>query len=81
MNRGLMKNVYFFLDKRKQAKMQWVQDPNQSNVENLKDVKRKASRYFRNKKMEYLKAKIDKLETNSNFKNIIDLKRCIIDSK
>jgi len=27
-----------FLDQRKQAKMQWVQDPSQSNVDNLKSV-------------------------------------------
>ena len=56
-----------FLDKRKQAKLQWLQDPNQSNVEILSDLRRKASRCFRNKKTEYLKAKTDKLETNSNF--------------
>jgi len=24
-----------FIDRRKQAKMQWLQDPNQSNVDNL----------------------------------------------
>ena len=29
-----MKNVDVFLDQRKHAKMQWVQDPNQSNVDN-----------------------------------------------
>jgi len=34
-----MKNVYIFLDQRKQAKMQWLQDPNQSNVDNLNNVK------------------------------------------
>ena len=28
-----------FLDQRKQAKMQWVQDPSQSNVDNLKKVR------------------------------------------
>jgi hypothetical protein len=28
------------LDKRKQAKMQWIQDPSQSNVDNLNNVKR-----------------------------------------
>ena len=54
-----------FLDQRKQAKVQWIQDPNQSNVGN---VRREASRHFRNKKMEYLRAKIDELETNSKTK-------------
>jgi len=48
-----------FWDQRKQAKMQWLQDPNKSNVDNLNKVRREASKYFRNKKTEYLKAKID----------------------
>jgi len=34
-----MKNVYIFLDKRKQAKMQWLQDPKQSNADNPNNVK------------------------------------------
>jgi len=38
------------LDQRKQAKMQWIQDPSQSNVDNLNNVRRDASRHFRNKK-------------------------------
>ena len=39
-----------FLGHRKQAKMQWLQDPNQSNVDNLNNIIYKASRHFRNKK-------------------------------
>jgi hypothetical protein len=31
----------------KQAKMQWLQNPNQSNVDNPNNVKRAASRHFR----------------------------------
>jgi hypothetical protein len=61
--------------------MQWLQDPNQSNVDNLINVKHEASRHFRNKMKEYLKAKIDELETNSKIKNIRDLYRLIIDFK
>ena len=38
--------------------MQWVQDANQSNVCNINNI-----RHFRNKKKEYLKAKIDDLDT------------------
>jgi len=68
-----------FLDQKKQAKMQWLQDPNQSNVDNLNNVKREASRHFRNKKKEYQKAKIDELETNSKAKYVIDLYRGISD--
>jgi hypothetical protein len=39
-----------FLDKRKQAKIQWLQNPNQSNGDNLDNVRHEASRHFRNKK-------------------------------
>jgi hypothetical protein len=39
-----------FLDKRKQAKIQWLQNPNQSIGDNLNNVKREASTHFRNKK-------------------------------
>jgi hypothetical protein len=49
------------LDQRKQVKRQWVQDRKQSSVDNLKNVRREASRHFRNKKKEYLQAKIEKL--------------------
>jgi hypothetical protein len=38
-----------FLDQRKQAKMQWLRDPNQSNVDNLNNVRRNAGRHLRNK--------------------------------
>jgi len=33
-----MKNV--FLDQIKQAKIQWLRDPNQSNVDNLNNLRR-----------------------------------------
>ena len=39
-----------FLDQRKWAKIQLVQDPSQSNVDNLNKVRREVSRHFRNKK-------------------------------
>jgi ribosomal protein S17E len=38
--------------------MQWIQDPSQSNVINLKNVRRIASRNLRNKKKGYLKSKL-----------------------
>jgi len=41
-----------FLDQRKQAKMQWLQDPNQCSVDNLRNVRCEASRHFRKKKTE-----------------------------
>jgi hypothetical protein len=40
-------------------------------------LRRKTSRHFRNKKREYLKAKINALATNSKNKNIKDLYRGI----
>ena len=39
-----------FLELRKRAKMQWIQDPSQSNVDNLNKEKCEVSRHFRNKK-------------------------------
>ena len=39
-----------FLHPRKQAKMQWIQDPSQSSVDNLNNVRREANRYFRGKR-------------------------------
>jgi len=48
--------------------MQWMQDPSQSNIYNLNNERRDASRHFRNKKKVYLKAKIDELGNNSKIK-------------
>ena len=53
--------------------MQWVQEPSQSNVDNLNNVRREASRHFRNKRKGYLKAKLGEPETNGEVKNIKDL--------
>jgi len=53
--------------------MQWVQDSSQSKVDNLNNVRYEASRHFRNKMKEYLKAKVEELETTSKLKNIRDL--------
>jgi hypothetical protein len=58
--------------------MQWLQNPNQSNVDNLNNVRCDASRHFRDKKKEYLKAKMN-LETNRKNKNIRDMYRGIND--
>ena len=52
--------------------MQWIQDPSQSNVDNLNNVRREVSRHFRNKKKTYLRAKIQELETNNKIQNIRD---------
>jgi hypothetical protein len=55
--------------------------PNQSNLDNLNNARHEATRHFRNKKGEYLKAKINELETNSKNKNIRELYRGISDFK
>jgi hypothetical protein len=38
------------LDQRKQAKLQWLQDPSEISGDSLNNVKREASRHFRNKR-------------------------------
>jgi hypothetical protein len=38
------------LDQRKQAKLQWLQDPSEINGDNLNNIRRETSRHFRNKK-------------------------------
>jgi hypothetical protein len=62
------------VDQRKQAKLQWLQDPSEINGDNLRIVRCETSRYFRTKKREYLKNKINELATNSKNK-IRDLYR------
>jgi hypothetical protein len=57
------------------------QDPNQSNVDNLNNVRYEVSRHFRNKKKKSLTAKIDELEANSKIKNIRHLYRGINEIK
>jgi hypothetical protein len=47
------------------------------NEDNLSNVRWEASRYFRNKRREYLKDKINELESNRKNKNIRDLYRDI----
>ena len=65
-----------FLDQRKWAKIQWVQDSSQSNVDNLNTVRREVSRHFWKKKKAYLRAKVEERETNSKIKNICDFLVC-----
>jgi hypothetical protein len=51
------------------------------NEENLSNVRREASRHFRNKKREYSKDRINELESNSKNKNVRDLYRGINEFK
>jgi hypothetical protein len=65
------------LDQRKQAKFQWLQDPNEINGDNLNNERSEA----RNKKREYLKDKINEFAMNSTNKNVRDLNRGINEFK
>jgi hypothetical protein len=69
------------LGQRKQAKLQFLQDPSEINGDNQNNIRRETSRHFRNKKREYMTDKIDELATNSKNKNIRDLYREINEFK
>jgi hypothetical protein len=58
-----------------------LQNPSQINVDNLQNLRRETNRTFRNKKREYLKGKINELETNNKNKNVRDLYRGINEFK
>jgi hypothetical protein len=51
------------------------------NEDNQCDVWQEASRHFRNKERDYLKDKINKLESNSKNKNIRELYKGISEFK
>jgi tRNA A37 threonylcarbamoyladenosine dehydratase len=54
--------------------LQWLQDPDEINGDNMNNMKCEASRNIGNQKREYLRDKINELATNSN-KYIRDLCR------
>jgi hypothetical protein len=51
------------------------------NEDNLRNVRREASRHFRNKKREYLKGKITEIDLNAKSKSIRDLYRGVTEFK
>jgi hypothetical protein len=70
------------VEQRKQAKLQWLQDPSKINVDNLDNVRHATSRRFRKKKKgEYLKGKFNELKTDSNNRIIRSLYRGINEFK
>jgi hypothetical protein len=69
------------MDQRKQAKLQWLQNLSKPDGDNLKNLRRETSRTFRNKKLEYMKGKINELETNNKNISIRDLYRGINEFK
>jgi hypothetical protein len=77
---GLKKHKLWFheecselFDQKKQTKLQWLQDQNEINRNELNKVICEASRHYRNNKKEYMKGKINDLATHSKNKNIGDL--------
>ena len=69
------------VERRKQAKLKFLQDPVQANRDNYFNERREASRTLRNKKRDYLKEKLNEVETNSKNKNIRDLYKGIKEFK
>jgi hypothetical protein len=63
------------VDRRKQAKLQWLQNTSKVNEDKLSNVREEDGRNFRNKRSEYLTGKINDLESNSKNTNIRDLYR------
>jgi tRNA nucleotidyltransferase/poly(A) polymerase len=61
------------LGKQKRAKLQWLQNPTEINAHNLQNLRRETSTTFKKKIREYLKGKINELETNNKNRNIRDL--------
>ncbi|KAJ4427249.1 hypothetical protein ANN_24867 [Periplaneta americana] len=69
------------VERRKQAKLKFLQDPVEEKRDNYFNERREASRTLRNKKRGYLKEKLNVVETNSKNKNIRDLYKGIKEFK
>ena len=69
------------VERKKQAKLKFLQDPTQFNKGNYHNERRETSRTLRNKNRDYLKGKLSEIETNSKNKNIRDLYKGIKDFK
>jgi hypothetical protein len=66
---------------RKKAILQWLQNPNQINANNLNNGRHNTGRYSRTKNRKYLKCDINELETNSMNRNTEDLYKGISEFK
>ncbi|KAJ4441755.1 hypothetical protein ANN_11613 [Periplaneta americana] len=69
------------VERRKQAKLKFLQDPDEEKRDNYFNERREASRTLRNKKRGYLKEKLNEVETNSKNENIRDLYKDIKEFK
>jgi hypothetical protein len=61
--------------------MQWLQDPDEINGDNVKNVRCEASKHFRNEKREYLEDRTNELAMDTKNKNMRDLYRGINEFK
>ena len=69
------------VERRKKAKLKFLQDPTQLNRDNYHTERWETSRALRNKKRDYLKGKLSEIETNSKNRNITNLYKGIKDFK
>ncbi|KAJ4438077.1 hypothetical protein ANN_14016 [Periplaneta americana] len=69
------------VERRKQAKLKFLQDPVEENRDIYFNERWEASRTLRNKRRGYLKEKLNEIETNSRNKNIRDLYKGIEEFK
>jgi hypothetical protein len=69
------------VDQREYSKLQWFQDPSEVNEDDLSNVWWEGSRHFRNKKREYLKDRINDLESSNKNKSITALYKGIREFK
>ncbi|KAJ4430447.1 hypothetical protein ANN_22663 [Periplaneta americana] len=65
------------VERKKQAKLKFLQDPVEEKRDNYFNERLEASRTLRNKKRGYLKEKLNEVETNCKNKNIRDLHKGI----
>jgi hypothetical protein len=61
--------------------LQWLQEQSEINGDNLNNARREASRYFKNKKKQYVRDKVNELAENNKKTNIRDLYRRISEFK
>ncbi|KAJ4429390.1 hypothetical protein ANN_21547 [Periplaneta americana] len=58
------------VERRKQAKLKFLQDPVEANRDNYFNGRREASRTLRSKKRDYLKEKLNEVETNISHRSV-----------
>ena len=65
--------LFFLANKRKKAKLLWLQNPNDLPTEYFTNIRRHTYRAFRKKKKDYKKVEVNMLAENSKNKNIREM--------